>query len=344
MTKPYFFKQTQLIMANKTGVVIPVYFPENIDSSYGEELLRDNVGIYCEQVMDPQMICLSVDGRKYGEDVAGRIAEEFGVSQIASQENLGKLAAAGNGFRYLKEKFEPEYIAVVDSDGDHFANELLNFIRAAQHITSHTGNDRVLILGRRISRHRPMGYLRGELEELADRILLDVLYYNAAIKNKPLRLESANVLDEFPDFHSGYKLFSQATAEHVFSRTPMMSDVSQSCYYRHACEAVMVIEAIENDAYLGVVNRSTINEQPISTFGLFDRKQLIADKIIWPCRRLEIPLPFVCQWLANHIPRLRLSTLNPEGLDELLEIRKIVIESLGGTVDENEAILQPLFV
>ena len=63
--------------------------------------------------------------------------------------------------------------AIVDQDGDHFAYELPNLVRAALHITSHNHRERVIVLGRRISRHRPMGLLRGELEEYADRILLD---------------------------------------------------------------------------------------------------------------------------------------------------------------------------
>jgi len=247
--------------------------------------------------------------------------------------------------RVLLRKADLEYVAVVDQDGDHFANELLNFIRAAQHIARHVGDDRIMILGRRISRHRPMGFLRGELEELADRVLLDALLYHAAVTNHPLRLEYAVALDEFPDFHSGYKLFGRSIAEHVFLKEPQLAGVSETCYYRHACEAVMVVEALEHGAYLGVVNRSTLNEQPISAFGLLDRSQLVADKIIWPCKRLNIPLPFVKQWMANHNPRLLLHTLAPDGREELERIRHLVIAAFAGEQGgEPEPILQPLFV
>ncbi len=97
------------------------------------------------------------------------------------------------------------------------------------------------------------------------------------------------MVDEFPDFHSGYKLFSAPTAEAVFEAAAHRK-LSETCYYRHACEAVMVVEAVEHGALLGVVNRSTLNEQPISTFGMLNRIQLVADMMIWPCRRLAIPL------------------------------------------------------
>ena len=235
------------------------------------------------------------------------------------------------------------YVAIVDQDGDHFAHELPNLVRAALHVASQTHDERVIVLGRRISRHRPMGFLRGELEELADRILLDALAYRAALTGRPLRLEYATTLDEFPDFHSGYKLFSRRTAQDVFLGQPQMAGVPDDGYYRHAVEAVMVVEALEHGATLGVVNRSTLNEQPISTFGLLNLSQLVADKVIWPCKRLEVPAPFVRQWMANHAPRLLLNTLAPAGKKELARIHERVLAAF----DQQPAIglpLQPLFV
>jgi hypothetical protein len=344
--KPSYLSEGALnIMRHETGVVISVYLPDSQDESAVEALLRDTVLMYGEQVSDPTAICLSVDGEQFGGEVVKRIAGEFGVSWCVNSVNRGKLQGAINGVRCLLDNKKLKYVAVVDQDGDHFANELLNFTRAAEHICRGLGTDRILILGRRISRHRPMGFLRGELEELCDRILLDALTYNAAVKQRPLPLEHAVAFDEFPDFHSGYKLFSRPTAERVFLKEPQQMGVSDDCYYRHACEAVMVVEALECGAYLGVVNRSTFNEQPISTFGAFNRIQLAADKIIWPCKRLSIPLPFAKRWLANHITRLMLNTLAPDGKDELEQIRQVVIKSLADDQDYKiEPLFQPLFV
>ena len=309
----------------RTGVVIPVYFPEEIDTRWRQALVRDTAGAYCEQVADPSTVCLSVDGERHGADVADLLAGELGVSVFVSPVNCGKLGAAIHGMRVLLARSDLEYVAVVDQDGDHFANELLSFVRAAQHIAHHVAHDRCMVLGRRISRHRPLGFLRGELEELADRVLLDALFYHAALTQRPLRLEYALALDEFPDFHSGYKLFSRSTAGHVFLSDPQLAGVSETCYYRHACEAVMGVEAVLSGAYLGIVSRSTLNEQPISTFGSFELVQLVADKIIWPCKRLDVPLSFVKQWMANHMPRLLLHTYSPEGREVLQRIRQVVI-------------------
>jgi hypothetical protein len=333
------------LVKGHTGVVIPVYFPEGVDAHCGQAALRETVEAYSAQIADPSAICLSVDGDPRGAEAAGQLAREYGVSTYTAPINRGKLHAAANGVRVLLEAADLAYVAVVDQDGDHFANELLNFVRAAQQIASHIGDDRVLVLGRRISRHRPMGMLRGELEEFADRVLLDALSYRAAVTGNPLRLEWAFALDEFPDFLSGYKLFSRATAEQVFLNEPQLAGASEEGYYRHACEAVMIVEALEHGAYLGVVNRSTLNEQPISTFGLLNLSRLVADKIVWPCRRLEVPLPFVKQWMANHTPRLLLHTLAPQGKEELERIRQLVIAALAdGQAQDIDPVLHPLFV
>ena len=332
-------------MCHETGIVIPVYFPKSVDAAQGKALLQDTVRGFCRQVTEPENICLSVDGEGSGVDIADAVAQEFQISWCFTPVNRGKLQGAANGVRFLLARSPLRYIAVIDQDGDHFANELLNFLRAAEHIRVHADTTKVLVLGRRISLHRPMGFLRGEIEELADRVLLDALHYRAAIKQRPLRLECAVSFDEYPDTHSGYKLFSAATAEAVFLSPPQTMGLSDDCYYRHACEAVMLVEALERGGYLGVVNRSTFNEQPITTFGLLNRVQLAADTIIWPCKRLEIPLPFVEQWLANHLSRLSLNTLVPEGKEELEQIRQRVLSTLTGNPNlKLEPPLQPLFV
>ena len=76
-----------------------------------------------------------------------------------------------------------------------------------------------------------------------------------------------------------------------------------------------------------------------------DLVQLVADKIIWPCKRLRIPLPFVKQWMANHPSKLLLSTLSPGGGEYLDRIMQLVIASFNGELHTGgEAGFQPLFV
>lgn len=326
-----------------TGVVIPVYFPEGLDGSLALELLRDNVAAYVQQVDDPARICLSVDGETHGREQAEELSREFRVQAVAAPDNRGKLHALRHGMARLCQRGECRYLAAVDMDGDHFANELVNLVRAAQFARGQAGMEEVLVLGRRSSKHRPLGLLRGELEELADRVLLDALAYDAALVGEPLRLECATALEEYPDFHSGYKLFSRRTAERVFLSEPQLCGVTADAYFRHGVEAVVTVEALKSGAHLALVGRSAMNEQSVSSFGLLERTRLVADKMIWPCRRLGVPVTFADQWLRNHIPRLLLGTMVPEGREELLEIRRLVLEGLGATADSGIC-WGPLFV
>ncbi|MBT5872791.1 MAG: glycosyltransferase, partial [Candidatus Latescibacteria bacterium] len=172
-----------------TGIVIPVYLPVTVDRKIGESLLRDNVAALIDHVSNPTAICLSVDGHECGEDIAQEVAREYGTRISQAPQNKGKLNAINHGMRDLLEETDHRYLAVIDQDGDHFGNELVNLVRVAEHITSFADSERVMVLGQRRSRHRPMGLLRGEMEELADRVLLDALQYHASVTDRPLRLE-----------------------------------------------------------------------------------------------------------------------------------------------------------
>ena len=338
------FERSLSRLRNETGIVIPVYIPDGVDKTQAVSLLTDTVVACCGQVADPLTVCLSVDGVENGAPVALRLAEQYGVSSTVTPTNLGKLHGVRSGARALLDRFGLTYLAVLDSDSDHCANELLNFVRAADHVVAQTGDERLMMLGRRISLHRPMGLLRGELEDIADRMLLHALYYHAARSGDPLRLEYATMIEDVPDFHSGYKLFSRETAEAVFLSPPNPAGLSDTTYYRHAVEAVMAVETILSGGRLGVVNRTTYNRQPVTTFGLLDRAELTADMIIWPCKRLGVPGAFVRQWMENDLPALLLGTLVPEGRQELEGVYRQVLAAFDeeGAVDPFDK--QPLFI
>jgi hypothetical protein len=331
-------------LRERTGVVIPVYLPPAVAAGQGEALLRDTVGTYAELLGDPSRVCVSVDGESSASVAVAEFCGAAAVLFHVFADNMGKLHAAAVGVRGLLARHpDLDYVAVIDQDGDHFANELPNLIRAALHVADTAETDNVLIIGQRRSLHRPMGFLRGELEDLIDRVLLEALNYHAAVTGQPLHLEYAAMLGEYPDFQSGFKVFSRATATAVFLSEPRKAGVSDVAYYRHAVEAVMCVEALLAGAYLGGANRSTFNGQPISTFGNLDRARLFADKVIWPCRRLGVPPVFVRQWLARHAPRLVLNTLSPQGREEIESVRRLVLREFGLEAEPSAA-REPLFL
>jgi hypothetical protein len=314
---------------DRTGVVVPVYMPPGVDRAVSGALLRDTVESALMHIRLPTHICLSVDGEENGLKFVRALSNELGVKIAWTDRNRGKLMGVRTGIQALFGNRDLEYFAVIDSDGDHLPSELMNFVRAAQLRRAAYAGEEVLVLGRRSCLNRPMGFLRGQAEEFADRILLDVLIYDAAVSGVPLSLEMSTPLEDVPDFHSGYKLFSRDAAKAVFLTEPAYCGAGEDAYYRHACEAVMVVEAIKSGARLIVVNRTTYNEQPVSTFGLLNRARLTADMIVWPCLRLEAPGRFVEQWVRNHAPRLLLTTLAPQGRDDLAETIKLIFDAFG---------------
>ncbi|RPI23889.1 MAG: glycosyltransferase [Acidobacteria bacterium] len=311
-------------LRESSGVVIPAYFPSSQHTALASQLLRDTA-VGCErQLGAAPRVCISVDGQNAAVETAAQLRAEHGFSVVVSRRNKGKLGAVHEGLQLLLRDQNVRYFLLVDQDGDHFPNELTNFIRTARHVATAAQTDRVLVIGRRSSRHHPMGYLRGELEELADRILIDCLQYHAALTGVPLNLQFALLLDDYPDFHSGFKLLTRPLVESFVQNGFPLHGMAEDGVYRHAVEAVLSVEAWLAGGVIASVPRTTFNEQPMTTFGLLERCRLLADKIFWPARRLAVPASFLGQWLDNHLARLRLTTLAPTGRDELLEIRALV--------------------
>ena len=319
------YEDARRVLRSAVGVVIPVCIPKSADAAHARALIGDTAAAYCGLLAEPSAVCLSVDGNPAGAALARALKRKLGCRVVIGRENHGKFAAVRSGMCELLDHGRHAYLAVVDQDGDHFANELINLLRAGRHAEAEARTKGVLVIGHRRSRHHPMGLGRGELEELADRMLLDALQYHAVVSQRPLGLEYAGLHGEFPDFHSGFKLFSRAIAMAVFTPAPSLCGLPAESCVRHAVEAVMTVEALMAGASLVLVERTAINEQPITVFGQLNRARLTADMILWPCRRLAIPAPFVDQWMRNHIARLLLYTLVPEGRQELENVWRLVM-------------------
>jgi hypothetical protein len=343
LTEEYPVAAALQLLEEQTGIVVPVYFRPETDPGIALPILHETVHLLARQLQSGQAICLSVDGPGPGEIVAHQIATHFGTQVVVAPRNRGKLSAVRDGMALLLNNPRLRYFATVDGDGDNFANELLNFVRMAEHVTGATGVEQTLVLGSRLSRHRPLGFLRAEQEELANRMILDAMAYDAAHAGKPLRLPFLTAHEWLPDFNAGYKCFSRRAAEAVFATAPMMASCDETAYYRHACEVVMVVEAHKAGGLLAAVSRRTFDEQPISSYASLNRMRMAADMILWPCKRLSVPGTFVAQWLDNHLPALLLGSLAPQGRDELLAIRDLVLAGYGLPAGAAE-IVRPRFI
>ncbi|MCD6289112.1 MAG: hypothetical protein J7M34_01320 [Anaerolineae bacterium] len=303
---------------SRLGMVIPVWYnpaePDEVMANLLRLTLADSGSF-----MPWDQIVLVVDGSPRVARVAqaerDRILRQEGKAPavIIEEENHGKEYAVTQGMRWLlDQRPNTDLLCVRDADADHFINDLPNLARAAAHIVRVTGNDRVLVIGRRGSLHRPMGWLRGELELLQDRVLLDALRYRLARQGQALDLRFCAGSEGVPDFNSGYKLYTRAAAQVIFANPGVeMRCLEPEEFWRYGAETISIVHGVLGGATLGEVQRITFNGQPTSTFrtGAEARLKWYSGVIAWIFCRLDIPTDVAQAILDNHVIDSLMTTL-----------------------------------
>jgi len=261
------------------------------------------------------------------------LARQEGIAPelIIEDENRGKEHAVTRGMQWLLQHCPgAELLCVRDADADHFINDLPNLARAAVHIARETGNPRVLVIGRRGSLHRPMGWLRGELELLQDWVLLDVLRFYLARQGDVLDLRFCAGPGAVPDFNSGYKLYTRAAAERIFADPGAeMRCLGPDEFWRCGAETISIVHGILNGVTLGEVQRMTFDGQPSSTFGVGAEARLrwYSGVIAWIFCRLDVPVETARRILDNHVAASQMKTLRP-AIEELWAVRDAALARL----------------
>jgi len=319
---------SQSDMSGRVGFVVPVWFPADTKASMRRRLLEVTLQD-AEAFVRPKHICLVNDGDAESEDLVEELSQSRGFQRIHLPENRGKEYAVTLGIRRLLEK-EPslEFLAVRDADGDHFIQDLPHLFRTAVAVHEATGS--VLAIGRRNSLSQPMGWLRGQLETLQNRVLLDALRFNRAQAGTVLDLRFCVSYADFPDFQSGYKVYSRSAAERIFrfEEAARRGPFSPEEFWHYGTESVSVVEGVLNGVTLAEMNRATYRGQPVSGFGAFGANEFYGSVIAWILWRLGIPETESVLLLDNHIARLDL-WFQPEGRGLLLKIRETVASRLG---------------
>jgi len=311
-----------------TGVVIPSYFSGKVSLDEAKELLGITLQD-CELFLDPSNIVVVADGDEKSLKAAGELrkGELKGMEVIGLRENMGKGFAVLKGMELLLEKPRLRYICVRDNDGDHFVNDLPNLLRAALAVEESEGTELVLILGRRHDLHLPMGYVRGELEGIEDRVLCDALRFYLAGKGSWLDLRYSPY-GEVPDIGSGYKLYTRSLAEGLLSVWGgHLECLSPEEYWHYLPEIAPFVESVMLGAAFGEVNRMTYNVQPATSFGDFNYRDFYGSALAWMFLRLEIPLDLCALMLDTHMSRSGLWT-HPEGKRALIEIKRSVLNKV----------------
>jgi hypothetical protein len=326
------------LMRRALGMVIPVWFPPSLPADQVRENLLATLHD-CEHFLPWEHVVLVVDGdtRSYA------IAQELQVScrqrhgqafdLLYSAENRGKGYAVFLGAHWFLEKPDLEYLTIRDADGDHALNDLVNLMRLAFTLRVSEGTEALIIVGSRNHPHRALGWIRGEFETLLNRVLVDSARFALAQRQHVLNTRYFSLSGEYPDLHSGYKVYSRRVCElmveRLWERPPWVGPE----IYRYGVEAVPFIEGVMAGAIVGEITRLT-QEPHFSGHDAFARPKTNGSILLWTFLRLGIEPHQAAALLDNHLPRLTLWT-DPQGRAFLLDLRRYVLEGLGRSIQES---------
>ncbi|MHB1293761.1 MAG: glycosyltransferase family protein [Anaerolineae bacterium] len=323
----------QAALGRTSAVVIPAFFSARPSDGMVRDLLWMTLAD-CAHYLPFENVYVVVDGDARTARLAAEVARDLSgrgagaPNVLILPENHGKLWAIREGVHaILRERPQVALLVMRDGDGDHAAADMPALLRAAQRATDYAGPE-VLVIGARSSRHRPMGWARGELEWLLDRVTLDALAFHLARAGRALDLSQCLARDGVPDLSSGYKVYSRALAERLFvDQSPQYATLAESDYWHYGPETVAVVEALLAGALLAEVPRPTWNGQPTSSFGDMAHTALYGELLAWVYCRLDIPLAAAARLFDNAAPSLLLQT-TAEGHESLAAVRQRALERL----------------
>jgi hypothetical protein len=316
-----------------TAIIVPAYFSAKPSDDLVRHLLWLTLGD-AHHYTPLEHVWVVVDGDPRTEGILRGLQSEMARAQGATfhilplAENHGKLWAIQEGARaILSAQPDIQYLVIRDGDGDHAASAVPQLLRSAAFLAESRGHLRMIVIGARPSRHRPMGWIRGELEALLDRITLDALSYALARQGRALDLSNCSG-EAAPDLSSGFKVYGREVAAELFVNSqPQMATLSPSDYWHYGPETVTIIEAGLTDVLIAETSRLTWDGQPATSFGEFRHVALYGELLAWVLARLEIPLSVAARFYDNLTPHLPLRT-TAQGAEMLEALRDHALTKL----------------
>jgi hypothetical protein len=318
-------------MRRALGMVIPVWFPPSLPTDQVRQNLLATLHD-CEHLLAWDHVVLVVDGdaRAYAlvRELQASCRQRHGRTYdvIYSPENGGKGAAVWRGAQWFLERQGLEYLTIRDADGDHALNDLVTLMRLALALRVSEQTDALIIVGRRNHPHRALGWIRGEFETLLNRVLVDTVRFALAQRQHVLKTQYFSLAGEYPDLHSGYKVYSRKVCELMVERPWECLPWVGAEIYRYGVEAVPFVEGAMAGAIVGEVTRLT-QEPDFSGHGAFARPETNGSVLLWTFLRLGVVASQAAALLDNHLSRGLLWT-DPDGRAALLALRQHVLGRL----------------
>ncbi|HEY3397915.1 MAG TPA: hypothetical protein VGM19_09695 [Armatimonadota bacterium] len=322
-------------LREQLGVILPAWFAAEVPAAQIETLLRETLA-GSQRLCLPHHLVLVTDGCPLAAEVATRLQDEWEAESgapfvlLALEANAGKGGAIAAGLRHLLTPAGPPYLLTRDSDGDHQVSDMARLFRLATQMAAEQQTDLVAVIGGRQSLHRPMGWLRGELEGWLDEVATAAWQF--ALARQGLVLDTAYWAAYGPlaDIESGCKLFSAAAGRRAREGLEREHAAHPDLdLLRWGCELIPLTEVVLAGGVVGEMRRMTYEGQPVSGYEGADGVRLYANQFAWLARRLELTQVQAATLLDNALLRRPLWS-EPRGRELALQIRAQVLETLPG--------------
>lgn len=282
----------------QTGVVVPFFFrpsvPESMIRTLVDRVLTDS-GIYC----DPSNLVTVVDRGS----VVERVLEEYpGLRVHVLPRNRAKAGAVAAGLRALLETTGAQALVTRDGDADHSLEDLPRLVSRLQEMREADGEGPAFVMGGRISLEKPMGWVRDQWELLTNRILTDLTAFRLA--------QSGRVIDRRfwggspPDIQSGYRAYSRQGAELAVKCLDEVPEDRKILTF--ACEFVPFTEILAAGGQAGQVLRSTLVEQPVSSYATTDYASAYGHLLVYMAERFGVSREILARITSNYAGDLSL--------------------------------------
>jgi glycosyltransferase involved in cell wall biosynthesis len=276
-----------------TSVVVPAYFAPDVSPQIVRSILEavlEDSSVYCR----PDRLLVVVDR----DTVTEAVVRQLDVPLYRLETNRGKGGAIQSGLKHLAETTDAEYFATRDCDGDHALEDLPRLVSLAREMRLLTGNEDVIVMGARPSLAKPMGWIREEWERLTNRVLVDLLDYLLAREGKVLDRRFWGGIE--PDIQSGYRVYSRSCVLNVVKSLAGMPE--DPAVWTFACEFLPFAELMLDGAASGQVQRMTLVEQPVTSYGRVDLASAYGSLLGFLAGRNGISPGTVLRIFDNHIP------------------------------------------
>jgi hypothetical protein len=309
--------------------VVSAWFPESMLRermlSYLRLTLAD-VELYSQ----PRNVLLVVDGCPHAEGVAQQAADEVdgrageACRLVINADNQGKGGSVATGLQLLLDEGEVEYLVARDCDGDHDTHDAARLFRRALTVQEREQTDDLFVVGSRRSPQMSLSWARGEYELLLNRATVEACNARLAADGRWVDLRYALPDTRYPDFQSGYKLYTRRTAQaNIESITAAHERDPEAEVRWWGAEFVTVTDLLLGGAIPVEVSRLSYDLQPQTTFDESDRVHAFGRQSVWLFHHLQTPPDIARRITDNAISRSPLRTA--AGLwDELVRFREYI--------------------